>query len=60
LVSGYISEENLKLLKGTSAFKAARFGKGKVIYFTDNPNFRAFWLGTSKLMLNAIFFSDEM
>ena len=60
LLSGYISEENLALLKNTSAFKTAKLGSGKVIYFTDNPNFRAFWLGTSKLMMNAIFFSNDM
>lgn len=60
LLSGYISEENLELLQETSAFKTGGFGRGKVFYFTDNPNFRAFWLGTTKLMMNAIFFSDEM
>ena len=60
LLSGYISEENLKLLQDTSAFKSANYGSGKVIYFTDNPNFRAFWLGTTKLMMNAIFFSGAM
>ncbi len=60
LLSGYISEENLELLKNTSAFKVNSKGSGKVIYFTDNPNFRAFWLGTSKLMMNALFFSEEM
>lgn len=60
LLSGYISEENLALLKESAAFKVNRFGSGKVIYFTDNPNFRAFWLNTTKLMMNALFFGNEM
>jgi len=31
-----------------------------VLYFTDNTNFRAFWYGTNKLMMNAVFFGDHM
>lgn len=60
LLSGYISEENLKLLKNTVPFRVGRQGRGRVIYFTDNTNFRAFWYGTNKLLMNAIFFGDEM
>jgi len=60
LLSGYISEENLSDLKNTVPFKVSRSGKGRVIYFTDNTNFRAFWYGTNKLLMNAIFFGDRM
>ena len=60
LISGYISEENLKDLANTVPFKTKRLGGGRVIYFTDNTNFRAFWYGTNKLLMNAIFFGDEM
>jgi hypothetical protein len=60
LLSGYISRANLEKLKKTSALKIGRLGKGKVIYFTDNHNFRAFWYGTNKLLFNAIFFGNEM
>ncbi|SDG39547.1 M14 family metallopeptidase [Psychroflexus sediminis] len=60
LLSGYINEENLELLKGTVPFKHSSYGRGDVIIFTDNTNFRAFWLGTFKLFLNSIFFSDQM
>jgi len=35
-------------------------GDGNIIVFTDNTNFRAFWLGTEKLLWNAIFFSKLM
>ncbi len=60
LLSGYISKENLKVLGETIPFKTANMGKGKVIVFTDNTNFRAFWYGTNKLMMNAIFFGKMM
>jgi len=60
LLSGYISKENLKVLAETIPFKSANMGKGKVIVFTDNTNFRAFWYGTNKLMMNAIFFAKMM
>lgn len=60
LLSGYISEKNLALLKNTVPFKTGRLGRGRVIYFTDNTNFRAFWYGTNKLLMNAVFFGNEM
>ncbi|PKV49991.1 zinc carboxypeptidase [Aquimarina sp. MAR_2010_214] len=60
LLSGYISKKNLDSLSGTVPFKHNDFGKGNIILFTDNTNFRAFWYGTNKLLMNAIFFSDEM
>ncbi|MDA9284346.1 M14 family zinc carboxypeptidase [Flavobacteriaceae bacterium] len=60
LLSGYISLPNLELLKNTVPFKKAKLGRGNVFYFTDNTNFRAFWYGTNKLLMNAIFFGDHM
>ena len=60
LLSGYISKPNLKLIENTVPFKHANMGRGNVILFTDNTNFRGFWYGTNKLLMNAIFFGDEM
>jgi hypothetical protein len=60
VLSGYISKPNLDLLKASVPFQVKRLGKGKVIVFTDNTNFRAFWYGTNKLLMNAVFFSDFM
>ncbi len=55
LINGYISKENLQTLKNTSFFQSSRLGSGKVIVFTDNTNFRAFWYGTNRLLANALF-----
>ncbi|MGB6151087.1 MAG: M14 family metallopeptidase [Pricia sp.] len=60
LMSGYISEENLEMLKNSVPFQVQRTGKGRVVVFTDNTNFRAFWYGTNKLLMNAIFFGNSM
>jgi len=60
LLSGYISKENLKALSNTIPFKISSLGKGLVIVFTDDTNFRAFWYGTNKLMMNTPFFTKIM
>ncbi len=60
LLSGYISKQNLDSLAMTVPFKHKSLGKGEVMLFTDNTNFRAFWYGTNKLLMNAIFFGEEM
>ena len=60
LMSGYISEENAELISNSTPFKVSRMGQGRVILFTDNTNFRAFWYGTNKLLMNAVFFGDMM
>ena len=57
LLSGYITARNLEALKGTSTLRVNVLGKGRVVSLVDNPNFRAFWYGTNKLMMNAIFFA---
>ncbi|WP_108866973.1 M14 family zinc carboxypeptidase [Aquimarina aquimarini] len=60
LLSGYISQTNLDSLSGTVPFRHHNMGKGNTVLFTDNTNFRAFWYGTNKLLMNAIFFSNTM
>ncbi|MFQ3341668.1 MAG: hypothetical protein ACI9TK_001335 [Flavobacteriaceae bacterium] len=60
LLSGYISEENLAMLKNSVPFKVSRMGKGRVIVLTDNTNFRAFWYGTNRIITNALYLSDKM
>ncbi len=58
LQSGYISKENYELVKNTSGLIVSSIGRGKTICFSDNPNFRAFWYGSNRLFLNAIFLGD--
>ncbi len=58
LLSGYMSAENEAVLGGAAAAFVCGTGSGKVICIVDNPNFRAFWFGTNKLFMNALFFGD--
>jgi len=50
---------NLDNLKSTVPLKIDKVNKGRIISITDNTNFRAFWYGTNKLLVNAIYFSDH-
>ncbi|RMG17140.1 MAG: zinc carboxypeptidase, partial [Bacteroidetes bacterium] len=59
-ISGYISDENLDLLRESAAIVVSPVGRGRAILFSDNPNFRGAWFGTNKLFLNAIFFGAEI
>jgi hypothetical protein len=60
LMAGYVHPKNLERIKNSPAAVAQRVGAGQVVSFTDNPNFRAFWYGTNKLFLNAIFFGKSI
>ncbi|TDI70214.1 MAG: peptidase M14 [Bacteroidetes bacterium] len=57
LLSGYISDDKLEQLEGSAGAVAARAGKGRVIGFMDRLSFRAYWHGSQRLFLNAVFFS---
>lgn len=56
LQSGWLSQQNYAALKNSAAVVVNAVGGGRVINIADNPNFRAFWLGGTRLMMNAIFF----
>ncbi|WP_375235494.1 M14 family zinc carboxypeptidase [Winogradskyella sp.] len=60
LLSGYISKQNLDSISKTVPLKIGNYGRGNVVAFTDNTNFRAFWYGTNRLLMNAIFFREDL
>ena len=57
LISGFVSESNRRQLAGKTSLLAQRLGRGSVVLFTDDPNFRAYFYGTEKLFMNSLFFS---
>ena len=57
LQSGWASRENLDAIKNSAAVIVNTVGSGRVINISDDPNFRAFWFGGTKLFMNAIFFA---
>jgi hypothetical protein len=60
LISGYISKQNYAKAKDASVAGVTAFGRGRVIGFTENLAFRAFWFGTNKLLMNAIYYGPLM
>lgn len=58
LLAGFLGDERKTQMAGSAALIASRSGKGAVIRFTFNPNFRGVWYGTNKLFLNALFFGQ--
>ncbi|SFO06759.1 Zinc carboxypeptidase [Algoriphagus ornithinivorans] len=58
LASGYLHPSNLPGLKNGSVIQIGAVGRGRIVAFADNMNFRAFWFGTNKLYMNAIFFGQ--
>lgn len=56
LLSGYISKSNYAKLKNSSCVGVGALGRGRVIGFTENLAFRAFWFGTNRMITNAIFY----
>ncbi len=60
VLAGYVNPEHLEHLAGSAAVTAGRLGRGSVVVLLDNPNFRAFWYGTNRLFLNALFFGPVL
>jgi len=57
-LSGWVSEGNLERIANAPVVSVQSVGRGKLISFYDNMNFRGTWLGTSKLFNNAVFFGN--
>lgn len=58
LLSGYASKSNQDKASNAMGILCSKYGKGKIISMVDNPNFRGYWLGGSRLFANAIFFNS--
>lgn len=56
LLSGYVSGDNLAKIRQSPAVLAQRMGSGLIVRMVDDPNFRGFWHGTHKLVMNTLFF----
>ncbi len=54
MISGHAWDESLERLAGSVLVYEQRVGAGRVIAFTQDPNFRGFWRGTNRLFLNAV------
>ncbi len=60
LLAGYCADENLKRASGAASVVVYKVGKGQIILMSDDPTFRGFWHATGRLLMNAIFFGENM
>jgi hypothetical protein len=60
-IDGFLSAKNRKeFLDRSASVLVSRLGKGRVVLFADNPNFRGSWYGTNRLFLNALFLGEHI
>ncbi|MBI4852709.1 MAG: hypothetical protein HY819_13015 [Acidobacteria bacterium] len=57
-ISGFITPENEKKLSHSAYLLRERAGRGSFILYADDPVFRSFWEGTTRLFLNSILFGS--
>lgn len=57
LVAGVAWPESIDRLSGSVYLVAEPYGRGQVITFADDPNYRLFWRGTLPLFMNAVLYS---
>ena len=55
-LSGFIFQESLDLLAGSSYLIEEPLGTGSVVLFADDPNFRGQWESLNRLFLNSVLF----
>ncbi len=58
LFSGFLHPDFEKPIKNSAAVVVSGLRAGRTILMTDDPLFRAYWFGTSKIFLNALFFGQ--
>ncbi len=60
-VAGFAWPDNTeRLLSGTAWMIDEPQGRGRVVLFADDPNFRLLWPGTSRLFLNAVLLGPSL
>ena len=59
LGSGFAFPDSLARLAGTPYLVTERVGAGRAVLFLDDPNFRLFWDGLTRLFMNAVLFGPS-
>jgi hypothetical protein len=59
-LSGFVWADTEKRIGGTPYLIDETVGRGHVILFADDPNFRLVWLRLTRLFLNGVFFAPSL
>ena len=54
-LAGFAADELVQQISQSAALVAHNYGKGRVIAMTDNPVFRGYFTGSSRLLINAMY-----
>ena len=57
-LSGCVSPENIQRIANAPASIVSKCGRGNVIWFADDLNYRSYWFGGTKIFMNAIYFGQ--
>ena len=60
LASGFASAENQEKLAGKTFASVQQIGSGKVILLLDKTQYRMFWLGPTRMLVNAVMLMHGM
>lgn len=60
LNNGYAEKNDLEKLNGSIIVGSSTKGKGVVIFFAESPAFRNYWYSTSRLLINSLFFGENL
>jgi hypothetical protein len=60
MMSGLVWPEAVGYIAGSTYLGLEDKGKGKIISFANDPAFRGYSLGTTRILLNAIYLSGRM
>jgi hypothetical protein len=58
-ISGFVWEDMEKKFPGNAYLIDEPNGRGRVVMFADDPNFRLYWHSLNRLFLNAVFLSPS-
>ncbi|NJC34489.1 hypothetical protein GGR88_002003 [Sphingomonas jejuensis] len=59
-VNGYLSRPLRDRFAGSVWAQVARLQNGNVVLFADDPAYRKYWLGTERLLINAVFLGNHL
>ena len=59
-ISGYVSKQNIAKINNSASIIASSTGRGIVVLFAEDPTYRHYWHGTDRLLINSIFFANQI
>lgn len=58
-LAGFVWQESIDLLAGTECLVEEPRGRGRVILFAEDPNFRGYWESLNRMFHNSVVFSPS-